>query len=868
MHQPFRVVSVLFFLSVGVSCKDKNELQDSDSPVVDTGPDTQDSDVDPVDEDRDGYTSAVDCDDGDAAIFPGAVETCDGIDNNCDGEIDEAGAEGSQTWYADTDGDGFGDASATEEACDAPAGFVGNDTDCDDADPRFNPGAIEQDCEDATDWNCDGSVGFSDADADGFAACRDCNDADASVNEDAEETCDGVDNDCNGFVDGEDPGVVGASTWYGDADGDGYGGTQFVVTDCDPPTGYVASSTDCDDLDATTHPGAGEVCDTKDNDCDGDVDEGVLSTWYADVDGDGFGDAANVTEACTAPAGYQANGDDCDDTDAATSPAAYERCDGIDNDCDLVVDEDGALDSSTWYPDADGDGYGDAASHVEACEQPSAHADNSEDCNDADSTVNPGAAETCNSVDEDCDGSVDEDATDATTWYQDLDGDGVGGAFFTTTACSQPSGYEATSDDCDDLESFTYPGAAELCDSRDNDCDGTVDEEEDLQPGSGNTWFADADGDGYGDSASLNTACAQPANHVSNSSDCNDSDANVAPGEVEVCNGVDDDCNGAADEADSGLLLSSQTTFYADVDGDGYGDSGTTTDACFIPSGYSADATDCDDAVSTTNPGATEVWYDGVDGDCAGGDDYDADADGVQSYQEAGGADCDDSDAASTNCGGSAASALASCQVLLTVDPSLGDGNYWINPDGVTSFQVECDMTTDTGGWIVLETDRTRNYWDFSYDSGNNTNKCGYDGLSTQTNGNYTHDAFIVNGCPYQASITWFSASSSLSTSQVEAIRAEVTALDTGSALFWADCDSDGYEPSWEAYAVAEDGTETRLSSGASGNSNWNTGTYTSTTELDIKYLLPSGFRLNEDRGCDNGGGVLVGFRTTEVRVR
>jgi hypothetical protein len=202
MQTRFHVFSILFALSVVVSCSDKEDSQDSDSPVVDTGPDTQDSTVEPVDEDGDGYTTEVDCDDENAAVFPSAVETCDGIDNNCDGEIDEAGAEGSLTWYADADGDGFGDGATSEEACAAPSGFVGNDTDCDDTDPRFNPGAIEQDCEDGTDWNCDGSVGFFDADSDGFAACRDCNDADASVNEDAEETCDGVDNDCNGFVDG------------------------------------------------------------------------------------------------------------------------------------------------------------------------------------------------------------------------------------------------------------------------------------------------------------------------------------------------------------------------------------------------------------------------------------------------------------------------------------------------------------------------------------------------------------------------------------------------------------------------------------------------------------------------------------------
>ena len=125
--------------------------------------------------------------------------------------------------------------------------------------------------------------------------------------------------------------------WYQDADGDGYGDPDSEVWDsCDEPaTGLVEDATDCDDADAAIHPDAEELCDELDNDCDGEVDEGTeLASWYADADGDGYGDPDSAVQACTAPEGHVEGSSDCDDGDAETYPGAAERCDEADNDCE------------------------------------------------------------------------------------------------------------------------------------------------------------------------------------------------------------------------------------------------------------------------------------------------------------------------------------------------------------------------------------------------------------------------------------------------------------------------------------------------------------------------------------------------------
>ncbi|MBM4369847.1 MAG: putative metal-binding motif-containing protein, partial [Deltaproteobacteria bacterium] len=190
--------------------------------------------------------------------------------------------------------------------------------------------------------------------------------------------------------------------YYPDYDHDGYGDLSEGLSTCDPPDSYVTDSTDCDDTDASIHPGAEESCDDAvDRNCDGSV-------AYEDNDGDGWA-------ACI----------ECDDSDATVHPEATETCDGRDEDCDGEIDED-AEGSTTYYADADGDGFGNLALPTVACNPPEGTVVDATDCDDDAAAVNPAATEVCNAIDDDCDGLVDNDAADAATWYGDGDSDGYG----------------------------------------------------------------------------------------------------------------------------------------------------------------------------------------------------------------------------------------------------------------------------------------------------------------------------------------------------------------------------------------------------------------------------------------------------------
>jgi hypothetical protein len=318
-----------------------------------------------ADEDGDGFPACEDCDDGATGVFPGADETCDEVDNDCDGEIDEADAVDATTLYADEDEDGYGADDEGVTSCEHPAGYVGDNSDCDDTDASEHPGA--------------------------------------------DEVCDGDDDDCDGEIDEES--AVDATTWYSDADHDGYGDPDSWTVSCDQPPSMIEDNTDCDDTDGSENPGADEVCDGDDDDCDGDIDEDSAvdaSTWYADSDGDSYGDAGSSTASCAQPSGYVADDTDCDDSDGSEFPGADEVCDGDDDDCDGDVDEADAIDPATWYADSDGDSYGDASSTTDACDAPSGYVADDTDCDDTDGAVNPGASEACTGVDDDCDGDIDE----------------------------------------------------------------------------------------------------------------------------------------------------------------------------------------------------------------------------------------------------------------------------------------------------------------------------------------------------------------------------------------------------------------------------------------------------------------------------
>ncbi len=308
-------------------------------------------------------------------------------------------------WYPDADADGFGTASVVH-ACEAPDGYAALSGDCNDTDASIFPGAPTA-CSEA-DADCNGSPDNADADGDRFFACEDCDDADPHSFPGAAERCDGHDNDCNGLVD-DDP--VDPTDWYADDDGDGHGGALGGAA-CTPPDHSAATSTDCDDTNAAVLPGADELCNGIDDDCDGTVDDAAIDApaWFIDYDGDGYGSTDYTGEGCDPGTGWVQNTDDCDDTDASVSPAGAESCNGYDDNCDGTIDEDTAVDALPWYLDADGDGEGDPASAALACSPPAGHVANDTDCDDTDADVYTAARETCDGIDENCDGVADDGA--------------------------------------------------------------------------------------------------------------------------------------------------------------------------------------------------------------------------------------------------------------------------------------------------------------------------------------------------------------------------------------------------------------------------------------------------------------------------
>ncbi|MBN2800878.1 MAG: hypothetical protein JXX28_17205 [Deltaproteobacteria bacterium] len=565
----------------------------------------------PVDLDGDGATADLDCDDLDGSAHPGAEETCDGVDNDCDGEVDN-GAVDALTWYGDADGDGFGDAASAVDACVAPAGYVERAGDCDDAAGAVHPGAAEWDCTDPTDYNCDGSVGYADADADGVPACEECDDSRADVFPGADERCDQADNDCDGAVDEE---AIDAPVWYADLDGDGHAGEVLTVIACEAPEGSLATADDCDDLDASAFPGGEEVCDGVDNDCDGAVDDDPVdaTVWYLDGDADGYGDPDAALLACERPQGRVENDLDCDDAHAAARPGGTEVCDGLDNDCDGDADAD-AVDRQTWYPDGDGDGFGDGAAGVRTCSPAEGAILDGADCDDGEAARYPGNAEVCDALDNDCDGQVDDNPVDAAIFFTDGDDDGYGLDGSAFRACAAPAHSADRGGDCDDTSAARFPANPEVCDTLDNDCDGQVDEDAtDADP-----WYRDLDRDGYGGDLVVEYACAAPAptGWLATAEDCDDLDRAVSPAGVERCNGYDDDCDGSTDE----LGALGEPTWYGDGDGDGYGDPDTPAVQCDAPAGYVDNREDCDDALAMVHPYRLDLPGNGQDDDCDGVD--------------------------------------------------------------------------------------------------------------------------------------------------------------------------------------------------------------------------------------------------------
>jgi large repetitive protein len=486
-----------------------------------------------------------DCDDFRANVNPGGIELCDGIDNDCDTEVDEGLRE--SVFYVDGDGDGYGnpELDLAVTLCAAPPGYV-----------------------DST--------------------LVDCNDGNANINPDAVEICDLIDNNCNDRVDDDDPGIdlATATTWYLDADGDSYGGDEVVDVQClQPGPDWVINKDDCNDADLNVSPSAIEVCNQIDDDCDARIDDsdadidpatqtlywadedldgfgdpnvqilacftpwfattnaddcddlepllGLPAPWVIDNDLDGFGAGTESAPSCTPPyAGYVllAKGLDCNDTNPFISPLGNEICDGVDNDCDLLVDgSDPSLDidfASVFYEDDDGDGFGNPDVETRACTAPVGYTPDDTDCNDDRDDINPAALEVCDGGDNDCDDLVDDldssiDLTTASTYWFDGDMDGYGNPGLPALSCGRPDDYTDNDLDCDDTDPTQLANDA---------------------------WVIDVDLDGVGAGTPSQVQCTPPDTDyvpLSFGVDCAPSDPDRYPGNNEVCNnGVDEDCDG------------------------------------------------------------------------------------------------------------------------------------------------------------------------------------------------------------------------------------------------------------------------------------------------------------------------------------
>ncbi|MEO1258807.1 MAG: MopE-related protein [Bacteroidota bacterium] len=254
---------------------------------------------------------------------------------------------------------------------------------------------------------------WDDADNDGFMNYEDCNDNDPNINPAGTEICDEFDNNCDGQI---DEGLA-LNTYFLDFDGDGYGDINAQLFTCfdSAPDGYVTNPEDCDDTRAEINPGMSEVCDELDNDCNGLVDDNLtIYTYFIDADGDGFGDDAGPLDTCllVPSLGYVDNAMDCDDSDPNINPNKPELCDGIDNDCSGIADD--GLTVFTYYMDMDGDLFGDPNLAVDTCG--SLHPSlgfvlNAFDCDDSNPDVNPLMMEVFDSLDNDCNGLVDDGIT-------------------------------------------------------------------------------------------------------------------------------------------------------------------------------------------------------------------------------------------------------------------------------------------------------------------------------------------------------------------------------------------------------------------------------------------------------------------------
>jgi hypothetical protein len=441
----------------------------------------------------------------------------DGGRRDPDGGIELDGGCEEIASYADADEDGYGDPATLTMACTIPSGNVARADDCDDSCPTCRPtgietcdGALDEDCDGTPDEGCSctgGAMRACPAGTDvgecvaGAQTCVEgvwgpCDDRIDPVPED----CDGRDDDCDGSTD------------------------ESLTRECGIAVGACAVGTETCEAGrwtgcTATTPGT-ETCNRVDDDCDGTTDEGTTRTFFRDADGDGYGIASATTTACTAPDGYSEMAGDCNDSCRTCRPGGAEVCDGmLDENCVGGVDEGCACSSGDSRACPEGVETGECTAGTQTCSGgawgscagqrgPMLETCNARDddcdarideslvqgcgpateagvCRRGTQSCSAGAwsacmgaimpgTESCNGMDDDCDGTADNGVL--TTFYADGDADGYGVATSTRQACTRPAGFAAMSGDCDDSRATVYPGATEICDGLDQDCDSRIDD--------------------------------------------------------------------------------------------------------------------------------------------------------------------------------------------------------------------------------------------------------------------------------------------------------------------------------------------------------------------------------------------------------
>ncbi len=608
---------------IGDSCDD-----DQDGDGVDDRDDTCPRDDNPVqtDTDGDGLGNPCDDDDDDDGV-PDVDDNCPltDVDSQVDTDEDSVGdfcdncprmanpdqvnsdddlwgddcdncPEVDNLLQTDTDDDTFGD------ECDDDDDDDGVPDDTDNCRLVVNPSQDDEDGDgrgDACDEDEDGD-GVADA-VDNCPTIANIDQLDTDGDEDG-NACD-QDDDGDEVMDVIDNCPLVANTGQENNDGDGLGD----VCDDDDDNDGDPDVTDCAPFDASINHSADEVCDTQDNDCDGETDEDEaidVSTWYRDADGDARGDASNTDIDCEQPDGYVADSTDCDDGNENAWDACG-TCNDDDGDshfelCNQYIGISGpdcndsdqnAWDTCATCHDEDGDLYYGVCNQYIGIDGP--------DCENSITAINPGASEVvADGIDQNCDG-VD-------SCYWDDDGDGYGRDTVIVDNdldCTNGSNDEsAVNTDCMDTDGSVNPEATEtVADGIDQNCDGV------------DSCYWDDDGDGYGVDTVIvdnDLNCSNGSNDESAvNTDCLDTDGSVNPGATEtIADGIDQNCDGV-------------DSCYEDGDDDGYGSTAITVDDdldCSNGSnGESEVDTDCDDEDGSVNPSMDDICN-GVNDDCLG----------------------------------------------------------------------------------------------------------------------------------------------------------------------------------------------------------------------------------------------------------